>query len=62
MDLITVREAAEELGLSIRRVHQLIVTGRLRATKIGSYYVIRRRDLADVAFRKPGRPARNRTD
>ena len=56
-DLLTVAETAEELKISVRRVHQLIEEKRLPAEKLGSYYVIKRTDLILVEERKrTGRP------
>ena len=57
MELISIKEAAGKLGLSVRRVHQLIAAGRLPAQKVGSYYVIRPGDLAKLDNRKVGRPS-----
>ena len=56
-DLISSKEAAEKLGLSIRRVQALITSGRLPAQKIGNSFVVREKDLELVKERKPGRPA-----
>lgn len=59
-DLLTVSEAAEELEVSARRIHQLIQESRLPAEKLGSYYVIKRADLSLVKERKrTGRPPKN---
>ena len=54
--LLSVRDAAEILGVNRQRVQALINEGRLPAQKIGSSYVIRRSDLKLVAVRKVGRP------
>jgi excisionase family DNA binding protein len=54
--MLSVVQAAAELGITRRRVNALIVAGRLPAEKVGSYYVIRRADLAKVKDRRPGRP------
>lgn len=59
MELVTVRNVAELLGVTVGRVHQLITAGRLPATKLGSQYVIKRDDLKIVLNRKPGRPVNN---
>ncbi len=56
MDLLTIKEASKKLQITVRRVHQLIVAGRLPARKLGSQYVIKESDLKLVADRKPGRP------
>lgn len=53
---ITVKEAAEKLGVSPRRVQQLIKAGRLPATTFGDVKAIRESDLRLVADRRPGRP------
>lgn len=59
-DFISVRDAAGQLGLSIRRVHDLIKAGRIPVTRIGNYFAIRPADLAAVKVRKPGRPRNNK--
>ena len=56
--LISTKEAAEKLNLSIRRVQALITDGRLPAKKIGNSYVVNEQDLVLVRNRKSGRPAR----
>lgn len=61
MSLISTKEAAEKLGISVLRVQQLIWQKRLPAQKIGRDYVIKESDLKLVADRKPGRPAKNKT-
>ncbi len=59
-DWISVTDAAAILGLSRRRVHDIIKDGRLSPTKVGSVYLLLRSDV--VAFAKlpraPGRPAK----
>ena len=55
-NLITSKEASEELGVSVRRVVALINAGKLPAKKLGRDWVIRRSDLEFVRVRKPGRP------
>ncbi len=60
MNLITIKEAAEKLGVSARRVNQLIDEKKLPAQKIGSQYVINEKDLSKVTIHgKPGRPQKN---
>lgn len=54
--LMTTHEAAAVLKLSERRVRAMIQEGRLPARKLGRDHIIRERDLALVAVRKPGRP------
>ena len=53
---ISVTQAADELGVTRARVHALIAEGRLLASKIGTQYVINKKDLSKVRNRKPGRP------
>jgi excisionase family DNA binding protein len=55
-DLIDTAKAAGLLGVSQRRVRQLIAAGRLRAKTIAGNFIIRRADLQKVRVRKPGRP------
>lgn len=55
-DLISSKDAAEKLGLSLRRVQALITSGRLPAQKIGNSYIVREKDLELVKDRTPGRP------
>ena len=57
-DLISSKEAAEKLGVSLRRVQALITSGKLPAQKIGNSYVLKKKDLELVKIRKPGRPVR----
>lgn len=57
-DLISSKEAAEKLGISIRRVQALITEGRLPAQKIGNSFVVNEKDLELVRERKAGRPAK----
>jgi excisionase family DNA binding protein len=61
MKLLTTREAAARLGISVLRVQQLIWDGRLPAEKIGRDYVINEVDLKLVENRKPGRPRKTQT-
>lgn len=55
-NLISSKEAAEKLGISLRRVQALITNGRLPAQKIGNSYVVNEKDLELVKERTPGRP------
>jgi len=56
--LLTTNEVAERLGVSAIRVRQLIKAGRLPSQQFGRDHVVREEDLALVADRKPGRPAK----
>lgn len=57
MPVLTTEEAADRLGISQRRVRQLITDNRLPAEKKGRDYLINEKDLKQVEDRKPGRPA-----
>jgi excisionase family DNA binding protein len=56
MKLLTTKDAAERLGVTVTRVQQLIAEGRLPAQKMGRDYFIKEDDLKLVEDRKPGRP------
>lgn len=56
MNLLTTREVAERLGVTVTRVQQLILAERLPAEKKGRDYFINEDDLKLVEDRKPGRP------
>lgn len=57
MKLISTDEAAERLGVSGRRVRQLIDEGKLPAQYVGGGYVIDESELDKVkVYGKPGRP------
>lgn len=55
-NLIGVKEAAEKLGLTRKRILDFIRLGRLPAQKIGNSFAIRESDLELVKERKTGRP------
>ncbi len=58
-NLIGTKEAAEKLGVSLRRVQQLIESGTLPAQKIGRDYLIQEKDLSNVTIHgKAGRPSK----
>ena len=59
MNLLTTKEAAERLGITVARIHALIRDERLPAEKFGRDYVIKEKDLKLVAERKPGRPRKS---
>jgi excisionase family DNA binding protein len=57
MKLLSTSEAAQKLGVSERRVRQLINEGKLVAHKLGRDYAIEETALEDVKiYRKAGRP------
>lgn len=56
--LLTTSEAAEQLGVTSGRVRQLILAGRLPATKVGRDLFIKESDLKLVQDRQTGRPSK----
>ncbi|OLE51284.1 MAG: hypothetical protein AUG51_23975 [Acidobacteria bacterium 13_1_20CM_3_53_8] len=54
--LLTTPQVAERLGVTVRRVQALIKAGRLPSQQYGRDHLIKEKDLALVAERKPGRP------
>ena len=57
MKLLNTSQAAERLGVSVRRVRALIAEGTLQAHQLGREYAIEESALALVTvYRKPGRP------
>lgn len=56
MNLITTKQAAERLGVSVKRVTALIRAERLPAEKVGRDWLINEKDLAKVKDRRTGRP------
>ena len=58
MSLLTTKEVAERLGVSVRRVHALIQAKRLPAQKYGRDYLIDEKSLKLVEERKTGRPSK----
>ena len=59
MSLLTTKETADRLGVSVRRVHQFIEESRLPAEKMGRDYFIKEEDLKLLEDRKPGRPPKS---
>lgn len=53
---LTTPQAAEQLGISTRRVRALIAAGRVPAERLGRDWIIAEPDLDAVRDRKPGRP------
>ncbi len=62
MNLLTTKETAERLGVTVTRVQQLIAAGSLPAEKMGRDYFIKEDDLKLVEDRKPGRPRKAQTE
>ncbi|MBA3632034.1 MAG: helix-turn-helix domain-containing protein [Acidobacteria bacterium] len=60
-DLLTTREVAEKLNISMRRVRALIESGNLPSTQYGRDHLIKESDLKLVKDRKPGRPPKEKS-
>jgi excisionase family DNA binding protein len=60
MKIIGTTEAGRRLGISDARVRALIMSGRLKAVKIGGAWLIDPKDLDAVKVRKVGRPRKVR--
>lgn len=57
MALVNTAKAAELLGVSVRRVRQLIAEGKLPAQNFGRDYAIDEASLSQVKiYGRPGRP------
>jgi len=54
--LLTTKEVAEKLQVSVGRVRQMVADGQLPATKIGRDNFVKETDLKLVKDRKAGRP------
>ena len=59
--MLTTREVAERLEVSMRRVLALIEVGRLPSQQFGRDHLIKEADLKLVEDRKPGRPPKHPT-
>ena len=53
--MLTLQQAAERLGISSVRVHQLVTAGRIKAKQFGRQWAIEEVDLE--AFARTDRPA-----
>jgi excisionase family DNA binding protein len=60
MKTLTTKETAERLGVTVRRVNDLITSGRLPASRFGRAYMIKESDLKLVENRQPGRPLKTK--
>lgn len=54
--LLTTRQVAERLGVTLARVRALIAAGRLPSQQFGRDHLIKEEDVKLVENRKPGRP------
>ncbi len=61
MAILTSAQAAERLGVSVRRIQQLVKDGRLPADLFGGSLMIKEEDLKLVEDRKVGRPPKATT-
>lgn len=61
-DYLTTKEAAENLGVSVRRVQELTKSGRLPSSKFGRALMIKEEDLELVRERTAGRPPKFQKD
>jgi excisionase family DNA binding protein len=59
MSLLTTKEAAEKLGVTVPRIHTFIKEGRLPAEKMGRDFFIKEADLKLLENRKTGRPPKS---
>jgi excisionase family DNA binding protein len=62
MKLLTTKEVAQRLGVTVTRVQQLILAKRLPAEKMGRDYFIKEDDLKLVADRTRGRPRKDQSE
>jgi excisionase family DNA binding protein len=62
MKLLNTTEAAEKLGVSVRRVRQLIAEGKISAHNLGRDYAIEESAISQVkTYGKAGRPPKAKT-
>jgi excisionase family DNA binding protein len=62
-ELLSTAEAAKSLGVSVRRIRQLIDEGKIEARQVGRDYVIEARALVGVkVYGKAGRPPKERKE
>lgn len=63
MKLLNTTEAAEKLGVSVRRVRQLISEGKISAHNLGRDYAIEENALVQVrTYGKAGRPSKDQIE
>jgi excisionase family DNA binding protein len=62
MKLLSTKQVAEKLGVSLRRVQAMITAGKLPAEKLGRDYFVREEDLKLVTvYGRAGRPPKQVT-
>ncbi len=62
MTMLTTREAAERLGVTMKRVQAMIRDDRLPAQKVGRDYIIQALDVERLERRPAGRPPNKTPD
>jgi len=56
MKILTIKQAADKLGLTPGRIHQLIKAGKIKASKFGSVWAIQETDLDNARWNRiPGK-------
>jgi excisionase family DNA binding protein len=60
--MLTTREVATRLNVSLRRVRQLIEEGRLPSQQFGRDHLIKEADVKLVEDRKRGRPSKAKAE
>ena len=56
-NLLSTKQVAEKLGVSVPRIRQLILTGQLPSQQIGRDHLIKESDLMSIkTYGKAGRP------
>ncbi len=58
--LLTTKQSAEKLNVSVRRIQTLITKNQLKAEKVGRDYLIREADLDRIKAGVNGRPKGSR--
>lgn len=56
--LLSTAEAADLLGISRQRIHQLIAAGTLHAQRVGPGFVIQQADVEAIRVRYADRPSK----
>jgi excisionase family DNA binding protein len=60
--MLTTREVATRLGVTLRRVRQLIEEGRLPSQQFGRDHLIKEGDVKLVENRRRGRPSKGQSE
>ena len=54
--MLTTKQAGKALGVNDSRIRQLILAGRLKATKLGHMWIIQKKDLYNIKKVPIGNP------